>query len=238
MKLKAFIVASLLTISVGALLAQGQISGDAVCGDSTSTVCKFSDLKKVLSGTFAFLLQLAISFVVVMIMLTAAKVMTAQDKAGALKEAKTRLWNVVLGFLLFTVIVGGGYVAFLSFVKVDSQFMRVIEQLFSLNVSDILPVIHTYAQETGKLPNPLGTTTSLFDFLALLLSLVIRWFIFPVIIFSWMYTGFQYVYAQGNPQKLMEAHKWLWWTLIGTVTIMLAEGFTLALQGTFKQFFS
>ena len=68
MKLKAIILASLLTVSVGALFAQGQLSGDAVCGQSTSTVCTLADLKKVLSSAVLFILQLAIAFMVVMIM--------------------------------------------------------------------------------------------------------------------------------------------------------------------------
>jgi NADH:ubiquinone oxidoreductase subunit 4 (subunit M) len=51
-------------------------------------------------------------------------------------------------------------------------------------------------------------------------------------------TGFKYVSAQGNPEKLTEAHKYLWYTLIGTVIIMLAQGFALALSGTISQIFS
>lgn len=238
MKLKAFFVASLVTLSVGALFAQGQLAGDAVCGGSAETACKFENFKDIMGKTFLFLLQIAIAFLLIMIMYSAAQVMTAQDKASALKEAKTRLWNVLLGFLLITVVAGGGYLAFLSYFNIKSEFLTPITKLFSMNLSDVLPFAHAHAQDAEKLPNPLGTTTNLFDFLGMLVSLVIRWFVFPVIIFSWLYTGFQYVYAQGNPQKLMDAHKWLWWTLIGTVTIMLAEGFTLALQGTFKQFFS
>ncbi len=237
MKLKAIILASLVTVSIGALFAQGQLSGDAVCG-AGDKACTFADLKKILSSTFLFLLQIAIAFLLLMIMYSAAQVMTSQDKAGALKEAKTRLWNVLLGFLLITLVAGGGYLAFLSYFNIESKFLTPITNLFSVNLSDVLPFAQAHAQDAEKLPNPLGTTTNLFDFLGMLVSLVIRWFVFPVIIFSWLYTGFQYVYAQGNPQKLMEAHKWLWWTLIGTFTIMLAEGFTLALQGTFKQFFS
>ncbi|MDQ5962767.1 MAG: hypothetical protein QG653_574 [Patescibacteria group bacterium] len=234
MKIKAFLLASFITLGVGMVFAQGAIAGDAVCGGGT-TPCTFADLAKIFKKTFLVLLQLALAFVIVMIMWSAVQVMTAQDKAGALAQAKTRLTNVVLGILVITLVASGGYVALLTFFKVDPQFLNAIKSLFS-SAHDLIPVVHANAQ--GTLPNPVPGVNNFIDFIGLIVQLIIRWFVVPVVIFSWAYTGFQYVYAQGNPQKLVDAHKWLLWTVVGTITIMLAEGFTAALRGTFSQLFS
>lgn len=233
MKIKAYLTASLLTLSVGFAFAQGAVSGDTVCGGTTP--CTFADLATIFKRTFLILLQLALAFVLVMILVSAAQVMTSQDKAQALAQAKSRLTNVVLGILVITLVASGGFVAIVSFFGVDSKFLDAVKSLFS-SVYNALPVAHSYAQST--LPNPVPGVNNFIEFVGKAISLFIRWFIIPVIIFSWAYTGFQYVYAQGNPQKLVAAHKWLLWTVIGTITIMLAEGFAAALRGTFSQLFS
>lgn len=233
MKRQAFFLALLITLGIGTAFAQGAIAGEEVCGKTTP--CTFDDLGKIIKKTFLVLLQLAIAFVTIMIVITAIKVMTAQDKAVALREAKERASNVFWGLLVLTLVATGGYVAVLSFLKVDTSFLEGIRKIFS-GVYDILPFAHSYAAET--LPNPIPGVNNFLDFVALIIKLVVRFFILPIIIFAWAYTGFQYVYAQGNPQKLVEAHKWLLYTFGGTVIIMLAEVFAAALKGSFIQIFS
>ncbi len=213
--------------------AQTALSGDKVCGSGT-TPCTFSDLGHVLKSALAFLLQLAIMFVVVMIVYSGIKLMTAQNKATELAEAKTRLWNVVLGVILLSLIASvSTYIVMLKFLGVQDSVLQFLSSLFAY-LPQLLPIEHAYAADT--LPNPLGVS-SLYEFLKTIIVLVIRWFVFPVIIFTWLYTGFLFVAAQGSPEKLKDARGWLWWSVIGTAIIVLAEGFALSLQGTINQIF-
>jgi hypothetical protein len=93
------------------------------------------------------------------------------------------------------------------------------------------------AQESAALlPNALGVT-DLYDFLLLLIRLFVRWFVFPALVFAWLYTGLQFVFAQGNPGKIKEARTWLLWVFIATFIIMLSEAFAFALRATINQIF-
>ena len=111
----------------------------------------------------------------------------------------------------------------------------VISSLFFINLVTFFSVNLTYAADT--IPSPVGTV-NLYGFIILVIDLIMNWFIFPVIVFAWFYAGFLFVKAQGNPGELKEARGWLWWTLIGTVIILLAKGFAIALSGTITKIFS
>jgi small-conductance mechanosensitive channel len=237
---KALIVTLALALPVAFVYAQGGLAGS--CG--TTEPCTLKDMGGVIKGALGFMLVIATMIITAMIIYSAVRIMTVKDKAAELNEAKQRLTNVVLGIILIAIAASvTGYVALLALLGVNSKFLDPIRALFSFFESgahSVLSILATqaYAQEPSTtLPNPLGVT-NLYDFLLVIIRTVMRWFVFPIIVASWFITGFKYVAAQGSPEKLLEAHKWLWWTFIGTVIIMLAEGFALALKGTVGQFFS
>jgi hypothetical protein len=47
-----------------------------------------------------------------------------------------------------------------------------------------------------------------------------------------VWTGFSFVFAQGKPEMLAKAKKWLMWAFVSTLVIFLLQGFLVAVQGT------
>ena len=87
---------------------------------------------------------------------------------------------------------------------------------------------------TTFLPNPLKINNG-YDLFIALIRVVIRWFVYPGIIAAWLFSGFSFVLAQGNPDKLIKARRWTMWAAIITATIFMTEGFLLAIRGTIIQ---
>lgn len=198
------------------------------CGGTGQADCKLSDISTLFKNTTRVAFEMVSIFAVAMIIYTGFKLMTGKDKAGELTDSKERMWKVATGLIIFF---GGTGLALmvLRSVGVNSQFLQMFDFFFKTALDSFST--HAYAVNPTLLPNPVNLDNPL-DFLAMLLHLIIRWFVFPCIIFAWLYSGFLYVKAQGNPTEISNAHRWLWWTFIGTVIIMLAESLFAMLRGT------
>ncbi len=254
----------LLTILPLSLLSSVYAAGLVVCGELSE--CTIADFWKQFQSMGSWVIQIAIIFIIVIIVYAAVKMILARDKVGELNEAKKHLWNVAIGIAIIVAITVGGYVAILKTLGVNDTFLHIFngstrssmnlnffERAYADNWAQTAPYLgfataspaqtqlyNSIQQSAGNndtLPNPLSVNT-ITGFLILVVRLVIRWFVFPVIIFAWFFTGFKFVAAQGNPTKLNEARSYLWWTLIGTVIILLAQGFAYALRDTINQIFS
>lgn len=96
-----------------------------------------------------------------------------------------------------------------------------------------LPLIAGAQTALGKgLMNPLKSST-----LPELLTAVLGFVqtigaIFVVLML--IYTGFQFVQAQGNSTKLQEARKTLLWTVLGALVLLGATAISLGIQETVK----
>ncbi|MCF7843292.1 hypothetical protein K9M47_00155 [Candidatus Gracilibacteria bacterium] len=84
------------------------------------------------------------------------------------------------------------------------------------------------------LPNPLGVD-SLYDFILSALSLIMKFFIYPGLIAMWVWSGFNYVLAQGAPEKLSKTHNLLMWAVISTLVVFVAQGFLIAVRGSVEK---
>jgi hypothetical protein len=78
--------------------------------------------------------------------------------------------------------------------------------------------------------NPLGYD-SLTTFLQRLLQIVAQ-IGFPVIVLFLVYIGFQYIAAEGNPEKIKKVHSYFFWALVGSLIVLGAEALSLAIQAT------
>jgi len=72
---------------------------------------------------------------------------------------------------------------------------------------------------------------SIQDFLMAVLSSAI-YILFPILVLMIVYTGFLFVTAQGNAQKLEEARRAMMWTLIGSLVVLSSYAFAIALKAT------
>lgn len=229
-KLFYFLIPLLIVGGLGFASAVGLV-GDCGTG-GPGTECHITDLGPVIKKALYFVLTIAILIVTIMIIMTGIKFMTGKDKAYELQEAKNRLFNVVIGIALITAAASiTVYVAFLSNLGVKNEFLQIFK-IFGEIPFNLVP--HAYAQQ---LPNPTGVD-NLYDFMLTIIRLVVRWFVYPVIVFSWFLTGFLFVKAQGNPSELQKAKSWLLWTFIGTLVVLMAQGFAFALRDTINQIFS
>ena len=73
--------------------------------------------------------------------------------------------------------------------------------------------------------------TELTDLLSTILSIVM-YVLFPVVVIMVMYTGFLFVTAKGNPQKIQQARTALMWTVIGGLVVLGARAFSLMVEST------
>lgn len=95
---------------------------------------------------------------------------------------------------------------------------------FVILVVVCVPLLAVHAQSDGSvgiIKNPLNSG-DLIQLLGKLLSGVVRiGMIFLTLAFVW--TGFQFVVAQGNEEKLSKARTTLLWTVIGAAIILGAQ---------------
>lgn len=83
-------------------------------------------------------------------------------------------------------------------------------------------VLLNTGQALAQLENPLTVDTITELFTNLLEALIVL--AVPIIVFFIIYAGFQYVTAQGSPDKITNAHRALLYALIGGLLILGAQG--------------
>jgi len=87
---------------------------------------------------------------------------------------------------------------------------------------------------TFTFTNPLGSVNDLNSFLKLLLNFVTTLAI-PLIVLALIYTGFLFISAQGNPEKLSTARRIFLWTIVGAAIILGANVLLSAISGTVNE---
>ena len=101
----------------------------------------------------------------------------------------------------------------------------------------LLPVSVIFAKVSGggssgsnKLENPLQFET-ISEFLKAMLG-ALEIIATPIVVLMLVYSGFLFVSAQGNPEKLVTARKAIMWTIIGAVVVLGASVLASAIEGT------
>jgi len=91
------------------------------------------------------------------------------------------------------------------------------------------------AQGTASLKNPLGGIPNVQTLFQSVMIAFITISI-PFVVFFTIFAGFQYVTAQGNPEKIKAASKALMYAIIGGVIIVGAIAITTIVGNTVKAF--
>lgn len=81
-----------------------------------------------------------------------------------------------------------------------------------------------------KLQNPLKVDT-ISDAISFFMSTIIK-IALPFIVLFFIWAGFKFVTARGKPDKITEAKKMFWYTIIGSLLILGAWTITNAIIGT------
>lgn len=109
----------------------------------------------------------------------------------------------------------------------------------------VLPVIAGAEDGTGRNPggstgrdpitldNPLGEdVNSLSKFVEIILNKIVLPIGSVVVVLFIIYTGFLFVTARGNPEKIESAKRTLLWVVIGTAILLGSVVISAAIQGT------
>jgi heme/copper-type cytochrome/quinol oxidase subunit 2 len=101
----------------------------------------------------------------------------------------------------------------------------------------LLPFGILHADHGGPHPlgNPLeGTANTIPEFIDKILEMVVT-IGGPIVVFFIIYSGFLFVVARGNPEKISTAKTTLFWTIIGAVIVLGALVISTAISGTIDQ---
>ncbi len=88
--------------------------------------------------------------------------------------------------------------------------------------------------KSGGIPNPLGSTCTLYDFLTKILK-VLQYMGGVVITMAIIYSGFLFVQAQGNAEGLETAKRSITWTVIGAAVLLGSTVLSTIIQNTITQ---
>lgn len=246
--LASFVILCLLSVTL--VHAQGSgtsLSGDEVCGrwdpvaQKIVNPCSIADIAKVLKGVLSIVISIGFPLLIVFVAyrFIMAYFAAVQGNRDAYKDAVKKSANAMLGFLFIVALFAGLMFVLLKYVGVKDGPL----QLLKLFTDAFIP--HAYAEatstssstattSTGYLPNFLSSN-DLYSLLLSIARLVMRFFIYPALIVMWVWTGFAFVLAQGNPDALSKARKWLMAAFISTLVIFMLQGFLIAAQGTVKK---
>lgn len=91
--------------------------------------------------------------------------------------------------------------------------------VFIVNAQVTVPPLDQPTTPDGKLHNPIPSVDSLEKFIALILRTVIKIGI-PLVVVMIIYSGFLFVTALGNTEKLSKAKDALLWSMIGAAVLL------------------
>lgn len=93
-----------------------------------------------------------------------------------------------------------------------------------------MAIAQSVLAETQRLNNPIKSETfsdlitAIIDFVLILAT--------PILVIAIIIVGFQFVWAQGKPEKLKNAKSNLWYTLLGAAIIIGVKLIQAVLEGT------
>lgn len=91
-------ILAMLLVASSALAATN--GGLVPCGHGVSDECRLSDLTGMVQIITQFLLYIGVFIGVLMISFAGLTLVLSQGNEGAMEKAKSRIWNVVIGFTI------------------------------------------------------------------------------------------------------------------------------------------
>lgn len=100
-------------------------------------------------------------------------------------------------------------------------------------VAFVIPFLFPLAAIGATLDNPLGFDT-LYDFLVAILDVVI-YIAFPALILFFVWIGFKFLMAQGEPKEIQKAREYFLWALVGALLVLGARVLADAIRATVEE---
>lgn len=147
-----------------------------------------------------------------------------------LKKWKRYIQNALVAILII-IGVFGLMLGILTALGMDEQILGFLKQI--LAQSDLTFFSHAYAQEIpAPAPGPDGEYTNFFpretigSLILKIIEVLIKYIVAPALVLATIWSGFLFVKAEGNPQKLTEAKKFATRVVIG-ILITAAAAFVV-----------
>lgn len=116
-----------------------------------------------------------------------------------------------------------------------TKFFNGIRSLFTFAFSYVLFTAYVFAEVSGTLPNPLDKSiSSIPQFISTALKIMVE-VALPVITLFFVYSGFLFIKAQGNPGDLTTARKNFVYVVLGALLILGAWVIATMIGGTVSQ---
>lgn len=210
----------------GAYAQTPSISGDEVCGSSQDTICKPADLAKIMRKVVGFAATVGgvVVFIFIIVRILSSVAAYMKGDQGAIGRARDSAFQALIGFIILICVFSGGFLILVQAFGTEPWVVQLLK-FFSYGLVD-----QAYAAEQ-LLPNTYGSN-SLYDIIISGANLIMRFFVYPFLIFIWVASGFKMVYSQGNPEGLKTARSWILIAVITTVVCFTLQGFILAFRGT------
>jgi hypothetical protein len=205
------------------------LSADNLCGNPNP--CPISDFKVAISNTLLMLVSFATLYMLIKVLYRGGVALAALSNGNenSYIAAKKETGNALLGFLIFVLIAGGIASTIFGVFGLKPVFFNFLSEIF---------IDHAYASGTTTvntfLPNPLIGVSDIYDFLGAVLRILMSFIVYPVIIMAWVWSGFSYVIAQGNPEALTKTHRRFLIVVILTIAIFLSKSVLTVIGNTAK----
>jgi hypothetical protein len=205
------------------------ISGDEVCG-GINNKCTITHIGIVIKRVLGYVIALGLPVLVVVAVwrFVLAWFALRSGNANAYNEALKKSGNAIVGFLFIVALFAGLMLVLLKFIGVQDAPLNILK-IFS--EAFVAPAYAAQGPQNTMLPNFLRDN-NLYDLILSILRLVMRFFIYPMIIVAWVWTGVAFVLAQGNPVEITKAKKWLVGAFITTLAVFMIQAFLTAARGT------
>ncbi len=134
-------------------------------------------------------------------------------------KSRAKIAGIVIGLILLAAAFNLGSI--LREAQVNPELLKYLDYILSL-----MPIDRAYAQGATSF---FTSDLNLWQIILAFVKVLWVWLVFPLMIGGWFYAGFQYVSAQGNPEKIKDAHGTLLAIVLITVFVLFVQALLISL---------
>jgi hypothetical protein len=224
--LSLFLASSLFFVALSPVFAQNPLDGIACQPGKTmaenKSKCGVDQIKESVKNLIRFVVKVVL-IVALVVMVGSTLFDFYQTKGGPQFYIKSRakIAGIVVGLLLLAAAFNLGSI--LRELQVNPNLLKYLDYILSS-----LPIDRAYAQGATSF---FSSNLTLWEIILAFVKVIWTWLVFPLMVGGWFYAGFQYVGAQGNPEKVKDAHGTLLAIVLITVFVLFVQALLISLIG-------